>query len=140
MPKVVHTMERMDIEDMVDLDPKMNDEVRLEPIANTEKCVFGVTGGKFLGFLLTHRDINANPDKGWTLLEMRSPTNFKEVQQLMGKLTSLSRFMPKLVEKLRSIIRLMKKTNSFSWDDMCEKSSVELNQFLSFPLVLHKTT
>jgi len=30
---------------------------------NPEKCAFGVEGGKFLGFMLTHRGIEANPDK-----------------------------------------------------------------------------
>ena len=30
---------------------------------NPEKCVFGVEAGKFLGFMLTERGIEANPDK-----------------------------------------------------------------------------
>jgi len=45
-----------------------------------EKCVFGVEAGKFLGFLLTERGIEANPEKCATILAMRSPTSVKEVQ------------------------------------------------------------
>jgi len=30
---------------------------------NPEKCTFGEEGGKFLGFILTSRGIEANPDK-----------------------------------------------------------------------------
>ena len=56
---------------------------------NPAKCVFGV-GGKFLGFMLTHSPIEANPDKCSTILDTQSPTTLKEVQSLVGKLTSLS--------------------------------------------------
>jgi len=51
---------------------------------NPEKCVFGVPAGKFLGFMLTARGIEANPDKCAAIVEMRSPKNLKEVQRLMG--------------------------------------------------------
>ena len=47
---------------------------------NPEKCAFGVEGGKFLGFMLTHRGIEANPDKWKAITEMRSPKNLKEIQ------------------------------------------------------------
>jgi len=46
---------------------------------NPEKCVFGVEVGKLLGFLLTERGIEANPEKCATIIDMRSPTSMKEV-------------------------------------------------------------
>ncbi|XP_022899206.1 uncharacterized protein LOC111412498 [Olea europaea var. sylvestris] len=52
---------------------------------NPEKCVFGVASGKFLGFTITHRGIEANPDKIQALAAMESPRTKKEVQKLMGK-------------------------------------------------------
>ena len=52
---------------------------------NPEKCIFGVEAGKFLGFLLTERGIEANPDKCAAILAMRSPATMKEVQQLTGR-------------------------------------------------------
>jgi len=63
---------------------------------NPEKCVFGVPIGKFLGFMLTARGIEANPDKCTAIAEMRSPKNLKEIQRLVGHLMSLARFLPKL--------------------------------------------
>ncbi|XP_015961083.1 uncharacterized protein LOC107485065 [Arachis duranensis] len=45
---------------------------------NPEKCAFAVQGGKFLGFLLTSRGIEANPDKCRVVLEMTSPKTIKE--------------------------------------------------------------
>jgi len=47
---------------------------------NPEKCVFGVEAGKFLGFMLTERGIEANPDKCASIIAMRSPASIKEVQ------------------------------------------------------------
>ena len=49
---------------------------------NPEMCVFRVEAGKFLGFLLIERGIEANPEKCATIIAMRSPTSVKEVQQL----------------------------------------------------------
>jgi len=87
---------------------------------NPEKCVFGVEGGKFLGFMLTHRGIEANPDKCQAIVEMRSPKNVKEIQRLVGKLTAMARFIPRLAEKTGPIIRLLKKRSKFEWDEECE--------------------
>lgn len=35
---------------------------------NSEKCIFGVNGGKFQGFMITHQGIEANPEKCITIL------------------------------------------------------------------------
>ena len=42
--------------------------------------MFGVEAGKFLGFMLTERGIETNPDKCATIIGMRSPAIVKEVQ------------------------------------------------------------
>jgi len=46
---------------------------------NPEKCTFRVNEGKFLGFMIMHRGIEANADKCIAILEMHSPTNLPEV-------------------------------------------------------------
>jgi len=60
---------------------------------NPEKCMFGVEAGRFLGFLLIERGIEANPEKCAAILAMRSPVSVKEVQQLTGRMVALSRFV-----------------------------------------------
>nr|KYP40114.1 Retrovirus-related Pol polyprotein from transposon 17.6 [Cajanus cajan] len=62
---------------------------------NLEKCVFGVQGGKFLGFMITSRGIEANPEKCKTIIQIQSPQTVKDVQCLEGRLVSLSRFIPR---------------------------------------------
>jgi len=87
---------------------------RINMRLNLEKCAFGVEGGKFLGFMLTHRGIEANPDKCKAITEMISPKNLKEIQQLLGRLTALSRFVPRLAERMRPMAQMLHKTEKFS--------------------------
>ena len=52
--------------------------------SNPSKCVFGVSLGKFLGFMVSHREIEANPEKIKAILNMKPPQSIKEVQSLTG--------------------------------------------------------
>ena len=46
---------------------------------NPSKCAFGVASGKFLGFMVSQREIKANPKKVRAILDMTSPKIVKEV-------------------------------------------------------------
>ena len=46
---------------------------------NPSKCAFGVVLGKFLGFMVSQKGIEANPEKVRALLDMASPKTVKEV-------------------------------------------------------------
>ena len=61
-------------------------EVKLNP----DKCAFGVSSGKFLGLLVSHQGIEANPKKIRAVTEMRSSRTVKKVQSLTGKLEALN--------------------------------------------------
>ncbi|KAL0406595.1 UNVERIFIED_CONTAM: hypothetical protein Slati_3973400 [Sesamum latifolium] len=52
---------------------------------NPGKCAFRVSGGRFLGFMVTQRGIKANPDKIKAIMDMGPPTNINEVQRLTGR-------------------------------------------------------
>ena len=60
---------------------------------NPAKCAFGVSAGKFLGFIVNNRGIEANPDKIKVVLNMPPLSNVKEVQRLTGRIAALSRFV-----------------------------------------------
>jgi len=104
-----------------------------------DKCAFRVEGGKFLGFMLTHRGIEANPKKCRAITEMRSPENIKETQRLIGRLTTLSRFVPRLAEKTKPIVQLLRKLTKFQWTYECEGIFLQLKAFLASPLVIQKS-
>jgi len=105
---------------------------------NPEKCAFGIKGDKFLSFMLTHRGIEANPDKCKAITEMRSPKNLKEVQQLLGRLIALSRFVPRLAERIRLMAQMLRKMSKFNWNEICEGIFDQLKEFLSSPTVIQK--
>ncbi|GFS42902.1 hypothetical protein Acr_00g0082420 [Actinidia rufa] len=67
---------------------------------NPSKCIFGVSFGKFLGFLVTKRGIKVNPDQIQALITMRSPRNIREVQQLTGRVAALNRFLKEYLGSL----------------------------------------
>ena len=60
---------------------------------NLNKCVFGVASGKFLGFMVSQRGIEANPDKVQVIINMASLRTVKEVQKLTGRIVALNRFV-----------------------------------------------
>ena len=62
---------------------------------NPAKCVFGVPLGKLLGFLVSHRGIEANPDKIKAIEVMQPPHRLKDMQHLAGCMASLGRFISK---------------------------------------------
>jgi len=80
---------------------------------NPEKCVFGVEARKFLGFMLTERGIEANPDKCATILAMRSPASMKEVQLLTGRMATLSRFVSVGGDKGHPYFQCLKRNSRF---------------------------
>ena len=47
---------------------------------NPSKCVFEVTVGKFLGFMVSQRGIEVNLEKVRTILELEPPRTVKAVQ------------------------------------------------------------
>ena len=61
---------------------------------NPEKCVFGVPSGKLLGFLVSHKGIEANPEKVKVIEDMSPPQTLKEMQNLAGCVTSLGASSP----------------------------------------------
>ena len=101
---------------------------------NPAKCAFGVLVGKFLGFIVNYRGIEANPDKIKALLDMPPPSNIKEVQRLTGRVAALSRFVSKASDKCQPFFQVLKK--AFQWDTRCEEAFLALKTYLSSPPIL----
>ena len=105
---------------------------------NPEKCVFAVETGKFLGFLLTERGIEVNLEKYTVILAMRSLISVKEVQQLTGRMTALSRFVSVRGDKGHPYFQCLRRNNRFIWTRECEEVFLKLKEYLTSPLVLCK--
>ena len=57
---------------------------------NPEKCVFGVPRGMLLGFIVSERGIEANPEKISAITKMAPIQNIKGVQRIEGCLGALN--------------------------------------------------
>ena len=105
---------------------------------NPLKCAFGVASGKFLGFMVNHKGIEANPDKIQALIDMRSPSKMKDVQSLTERVAVLSRFISRATDKCFPFFDALKGSKRFSWDDKCEQAFKALKEYLSKPPLLSK--
>ena len=80
---------------------------------NASKCSFGVGSGKFLGYMVTHRGIEINPDQIKAINNLQPPRNPKEVQKLIRMTAALNRFISWSVDRCRPFFLLMNKWKGF---------------------------
>ena len=76
---------------------------------NPAKCVFTVASREFLGFMVSQRGIEANPEKIKVIIEVKSPKTVKEVQSLTRKVATLNKFVSKAMDKCMRFFKVLKK-------------------------------
>ena len=86
---------------------------------NASKCSFGVGSGKFLGYMVTHRGIEVNPDQIKAINKLQAPRNPKEVQKLTGMAVALNRFISRSADRCRPFFLLINKWKDFEWTKEC---------------------
>uniref|UniRef100_A0A2N9I5K1 Uncharacterized protein n=1 Tax=Fagus sylvatica TaxID=28930 RepID=A0A2N9I5K1_FAGSY len=111
MTAMFHDMMHKEIEDYVDdivvkskkredhlgILRRVFDRCRLYKLKmNPLKCAFGVSAGKFLGFLVHNRGIDVDPAKASVIATMKAPTSHKELKSFLGRLSYIRRFIPGL--------------------------------------------
>ena len=79
---------------------------------NASKCLFGVGSGKFLGYMVTHREIEVNPDQIKAINNLQSPRNLKEVQKLTEMASALNRFISRSEDRCKPFFLLITQTLS----------------------------
>ena len=86
---------------------------------NASKCSFGVSLSKFLGYMVTHRGIEVNPEQIKAINNLQPPWNPKEVQKLIGMTATLNRFISRFVDRCRPFFQLLHKWKGFEWTEEC---------------------
>ena len=79
-------------------------DMKLNPL----KCTFGVSAGKLLGFMVTQRGIEANTIRLKTIMDSQTPTSKKGVQELIGRLEALGRFISHFTDRLKPFLTTLK--------------------------------
>jgi hypothetical protein len=98
---------------------------------NPEKCVFGVRQGKILGYLLSHRGIEANPTKIQAIINMTPPQSARDVQCLTGRLPALNTFISKSAERSLPFLKMLRGAKDFAWGPEQAAAFASLKQHLS---------
>ena len=90
---------------------------------NPDKCIFGVQAGKFLGFMISHRGIEANPEKMEAIIKMKAPKTLNELQKLNGRITALGRFISCSAKKCLPLFRALKSPKNLNGQRSAKKHS-----------------
>uniref|UniRef100_A0A2N9IYR9 Uncharacterized protein n=1 Tax=Fagus sylvatica TaxID=28930 RepID=A0A2N9IYR9_FAGSY len=137
MTAMFHDMMHREIEDYVDdivvkskiredhfgILKKVFERCRLYKLKmNPLKCAFGVSAGKFLGFLVHQCGINVDPTRASAIATMKPPTTHKELKSFSGKLSYIRRFIPGLATVTSTFAPLLKKGAPFHWSTECQQA------------------
>jgi hypothetical protein len=93
-----------------------------------------------LGFVVSERGIEANPDKISAIMDLGPIKNLKGVQRAAGYLTGLSHFIARLGERSLPLYKLMKKSNHFTWMTEAQEAFDSLENILKSPSILTART
>ena len=80
------------------------------------KCAFGVSAGKFLGFLVHHRGISVDLVKVIAIATMKRPKTIRELKSFLGRVSYIRRFVPGLASVISGLSKLLKKEVEFTWE------------------------
>ena len=103
---------------------------------NPSKCAFGVSAGRFLGFMVTQRGIEANLAQLKAILESPAPISRKGVQQLTGRLATLGRFISRFTDRLKPFFVTFKGANQAGWNEECVEALIAIKHYLVEPPAL----
>ena len=70
-----------------------------------------------MGYIISARGIEPNPDMVFAITNMKWPTCVKDIQKLTGCKAALSRFISRLGEKGLPFFKILKASERFSWSD-----------------------
>jgi hypothetical protein len=105
---------------------------------NPKKCAFGVSASQFLGFLVHERGIKIGLKSQEAVRTMVLPTTKRELQQLIGKINFVRRFISNLSRRIEPFMELekIKANDEFRWGAEQQWAFEEIKKYLSKPPVL----
>ena len=103
---------------------------------NPNKCTFGVRFGKLLGFIVSQKGIEVDPDKVRAIREMPVPQTEKHVRGFLGRLNYISRFISHMTTTCRPVFKLLRKDQGVVWTEDCQKAFDRIKNYLLEPPIL----
>jgi len=103
---------------------------------NPSECTFGVKSGKLLGFIVSQRGIEVDPEKVRVILEMPHPCTEKQVRGFLGILNYIARFISQLTATCEPIFKLLRKNQVVEWNEDCYNAFDKIKEYLKEPPIL----
>ncbi|GAU48966.1 hypothetical protein TSUD_188130 [Trifolium subterraneum] len=103
---------------------------------NPNKCAFGIRFGKLLGFIVSQKGIEVDPDKVRAIREMPAPQIEKQVRGFLGRLNYISRFISHMTATCGPIFKLLRKNQGIVWTEDCQKAFESIKEYLMEPPIL----
>ena len=103
---------------------------------NPLNCAFGVSAGKFLGFMVTQRGIEANLTQLKAILQSPTPSSKKGIQRLTSLLATVGRFISRFTDRLKPFFTTLRGANRAKWIEECDKAFVAIKKYLIEPPIL----
>ena len=98
---------------------------------NPLKCAFGISVGRFLGFMVTQRGIEANIAQLKAILQSPAPNSKKEIQQLTGRLAALRLFISRFTDRLKPLFTTLRRASRAEWNEECDRAFIAIKQYLT---------
>ncbi|KAK3730654.1 hypothetical protein QZH41_011229, partial [Actinostola sp. cb2023] len=98
---------------------------------NKEKGVFRTDQVEFLGHLVTSQGLKPDPKKIEAILNMENPTDVEGIRRLIGTVTYLPKFLPRLSAVAEPIRRLTRQDTDWAWTDEQDKAMKEIKKLLT---------
>ncbi|XP_017970500.1 PREDICTED: uncharacterized protein LOC108660728 [Theobroma cacao] len=105
-------------------------------ILNSTKYFFGVISRKLLGFVVSERGIEVDPDKVQAIRDLPPPKIQKEVRGFLGMLIYIAQFISQLTLKCDPIFKLLHKHNPRAWNEECQVTFDKVKEYLLSPSML----
>ena len=103
---------------------------------NKDKCTFAKSEVKYMGHLISKDGLKTDTQKVESIQQMERPTNKKKLQQFLGMVNYLAKFIPNLTNKTAPLRILLEKDVEWFWEDEQQKSFENLKECITQTPVL----
>ena len=103
---------------------------------NPAKCTFEATFRKLLGFVISKKGIEIDPNKVRVIQDLPLPRTQKEIRSFMGRLNYIARFILQMTAKCDPIFKMLRKHNSDKWDEECQVAFDKVKEYFTNAPVL----
>jgi len=103
---------------------------------NPEKCIFWVSKGKMLVYIISSEGIRVNPNKTKAIMSMTQPSSKKEVQKVTGRVSALNKFISRSAKRSLPFFKVLRGGDKTEWGPKQSEAFRQLKTYIATNLVV----